>query len=259
MKSKIKTFFKSFAVAFSIYSKIPMPTFKWGSDDMKYHFCFFPWVGAIIGIILYDWNAFAYIFAIDKLLYITIAIAIPLIITGGFHVDGFMDTMDAIHSYQDREKRLEILKDPHIGAFSVISVIGYFLIFTGCMAELSQKAFYVFCFSFFLSRVLSGLSVMIIRPAKKDGMLNMFSTTAEKNTVKIALLIQGLICMALMIIISPLHGLVAIGAAVLSVMYYIHESYSKFGGITGDLAGFFVCICELSTVVLLAFVSILFY
>ena len=40
----------------------------------------------------------------------------------GFHVDGFMDTMDALHSYQPRERKLEILKDSHIGAFSVIKL-----------------------------------------------------------------------------------------------------------------------------------------
>ena len=44
----IKTIFKSIDVAFSIYSKIPMPRFEWDSEDMKYHMCFFPWVGAVI-------------------------------------------------------------------------------------------------------------------------------------------------------------------------------------------------------------------
>ena len=39
---------KAFIVAFSMYSKIPMPGVKWDSDDMKYHFCFFPFIGAVI-------------------------------------------------------------------------------------------------------------------------------------------------------------------------------------------------------------------
>ena len=47
--------------------------------------------------------------------------AIPLMITGGFHVDGFMDTMDAFHSYQEKEQKLNILKDSHIGAFAAVS------------------------------------------------------------------------------------------------------------------------------------------
>ena len=37
-----------------------------------------------------------------------------------FHIDGFMDTMDAFHSYKPREEKLTILKDSHMGAFAVI-------------------------------------------------------------------------------------------------------------------------------------------
>ena len=47
----------------------------------------------------------------------------PLLVTGGFHVDGFLDTCDALHSYQSMEKKQEILKDPHIGAFAVLSLL----------------------------------------------------------------------------------------------------------------------------------------
>ena len=51
------------------------------------------------------------------------AVIIPLVITGGFHVDGFMDTVDAIRSYRSKEEKLEILKDPHIGSFAVIKFV----------------------------------------------------------------------------------------------------------------------------------------
>ena len=40
---------KSFFIAFSMYSKIPMPQFQWKDEDMRYALCFFPWVGAVIG------------------------------------------------------------------------------------------------------------------------------------------------------------------------------------------------------------------
>ena len=51
----IKKVVKAFVVAFSIYSKIPMPRFTWESEDMKYHLCFFPWVGAVIGALEWGW------------------------------------------------------------------------------------------------------------------------------------------------------------------------------------------------------------
>ena len=64
---------------------------------------------------------------------------IPILITGGFHIDGFMDTQDAINSYKPREKKLEILKDPHIGAFAVISLLAYSIFWAGAMALFQEK------------------------------------------------------------------------------------------------------------------------
>ena len=48
------------------------------------------------------------------------AAALPLLVTGGIHADGFCDTVDALSSHAEREKMLEILKDSHCGAFAVI-------------------------------------------------------------------------------------------------------------------------------------------
>ena len=45
---------RGIAVAFSTYSKIPMPQFVWKEEDMRYSMCFFPWIGAVIGAISGD-------------------------------------------------------------------------------------------------------------------------------------------------------------------------------------------------------------
>ena len=42
----------SLKIAFSMYSKIPMPRTDWNKDNMKYAMCFFPLVGAVLGIIV---------------------------------------------------------------------------------------------------------------------------------------------------------------------------------------------------------------
>ena len=120
---------KSIVIAFSMYSKIPMPQFEWKEEDMKHVLCFFPWIGIVIGLCLYFWRLLCDRFGIRNLCYVFIGTAIPLLLTGGFHVDGFMDTMDAFHSYQPKERKLEILKDSHIGAFAVIMLAVYGLIY----------------------------------------------------------------------------------------------------------------------------------
>ena len=55
---------KSCIVAFSMYSKIPMPQFEWKEEDMQYMLCFFPWVGAVIGVCLHLWNRFCAVFQV---------------------------------------------------------------------------------------------------------------------------------------------------------------------------------------------------
>ena len=54
-----------------------------------------------------------------------------LLVTGGIHLDGFMDTTDARSSYGDREKKLAILKDSHVGAFAVIGCSFYLILSAG--------------------------------------------------------------------------------------------------------------------------------
>ena len=89
---------KGFVIAFSIYSKIPVPQFDWKEEDMQYHLCFFPLIGLIIGALEAGWFFLGNAAGISHLCKTLIAVAIPLLVTGGFHMDGFMDTMDAFLS-----------------------------------------------------------------------------------------------------------------------------------------------------------------
>lgn len=160
---------KSVIVSFSMYSKIPMPQFEWKEEDMRYMLCFFPWIGAVIGICLWLWAVLCEKAGIGMLAFTTIGSVIPILITGGFHVDGFMDTMDAFHSYQPREKKLEILKDSHIGAFAVIMLAAYGLIYLGAFSEIrDMDILKTVCAGFVLSRALSGIAVVSFPAAKKE-------------------------------------------------------------------------------------------
>lgn len=244
---------KAMVIAFSIYSKIPVPQFEWKEEDMEYMMCFFPWIGGVIGLAFFGWAVLCEKFAVGTLCYALIAAAIPLIISGGFHVDGYMDTMDALHSYQSREKKLEILKDSHIGAFAAIMLVLYYLIDIAAISEIhTRKAVFAVAAVFFLARCLSGIAVVTLQPAKKEGLLYTFAFGAQKEKVKRGLYLQLILCMALMIIISKEYGVAAIIASLLSFLYFKKKSYKEFGGITGDTAGFFVTVCEAAAAVAVA-------
>lgn len=241
----LKTIFKSIAVAFSIYSKIPMPRFEWGSKDMEYHLCFFPWVGAFIGGVMYGWYRLCDYLTVRDLTFCLIAIAIPLFVTGGFHVDGFMDTMDALSSYKDKEEKLRILKDPHIGAFSVISMCTLMLILTGFFYEVDRAdAIILICFGFFISRILSGLMVVHVKCANEGGMLAVFSNSAAKKTVTVVLCMELMVSIVALCIYSLYATCTAVIVSAIWIILFLKLIKKKFGGITGDLAGFFVVINE---------------
>jgi len=257
----IKSFFKAINVAFSMYSKIPMPQFNWATEDMKYHLCFFPWIGFVIGILEYLLYRTYTAFLFNCILYYSLSIAIPLLITGGFHVDGFMDTMDALHSYQSKEKKLEILKDPHIGAFSVICLISYFILAFGFITEIkTREAVIAICFVFFNSRALSGISVTYFPKAKKEGMVYTSSNTEDKKVVGFFLIVQLIMSLILMFILlwpSWIYFASALISLICTFIYYYKMSVKQFGGITGDLSGYFVVISELVSIIVIATCSII--
>lgn len=253
---RIKDIFsRPLCVAFSIYSKIPMPRFTWGTKDMQYHLIYFPWVGAVIGGLSFLWNRICAACAFPEAARILILSAIPLLVTGGFHLDGYMDTMDALHSLQGREKKLEIMDDPHVGAFAVQGVILYYLLYLGGLFLVQRQVMRSVAAEFFLSRTLSALGVVTIPAAKKDGMLQTFQSTAQKRAVKTALYTELSLCLLWMIGAAPVTGSCMAAAAFLTFWYYRRMSLGQFGGITGDLAGYFVTLSELVMVLTAGVVS----
>ena len=245
--------FKSMIIAFSIYSKIPVPQFAWKEEDMEYMMCFFPWIGGVIGLVFYGWLALCEKVQIGALCRACVAAAIPLIISGGFHVDGYMDTMDAFHSYQNREKKLEILKDSHIGAFAAIMLMLYYLIDLAALSEVvTGKAAFAVAAVFFLARCLSGIGVVTLKSAKKEGLLYTFASGAQKKRVRLALYAQLTGCIVLMVAVSGIYGIVAAVTGVLCFFYFKWKSYRELGGITGDTAGWYVTVCEAAAAVAVA-------
>lgn len=244
---------KSMIIAFSIYSKIPVPQFAWKEEDMEYMMCFFPWIGGVIGLVFYGWLALCEKVQIGALCRACVAAAIPLIISGGFHVDGYMDTMDAFHSYQNREKKLEILKDSHIGAFAAIMLMLYYLIDLAALSEVvTGKAAFAVAAVFFLARCLSGIGVVTLKSAKKEGLLYTFASGAQKKRVRLALYAQLTGCIVLMVAVSGIYGIVAAVTGVLCFFYFKWKSYRELGGITGDTAGWYVTVCEAAAAVAVA-------
>ncbi len=243
---------KALCIAFSIYSKIPMPQFEWKDKDMRYHLIFFPFVGAVIGALIYGWGGLCRILELPAFVFALITAAIPLIVTGGFHVDGFMDTMDAFKSYKSGEEKLMIMKDPHIGAFSVIMLAVYGLIYLAAASLLQDESIGVFVLSFILSRILSAIAVLSFPRAKTEGMVHTFSESADsrRGLVRALLIVELLVTIGGMLRFNLILGITTVLCFGLYFLYYYLRTKREFGGITGDTAGYFVTCSEVLAAVL---------
>ena len=236
---------RSLLIAFSTYSRIPVPQVEWNEENRRYSMCFFPLVGLVTGLLVWGWLFLCACLKMGPFLQGAVAALLPLLITGGIHMDGYMDTTDALASWQSQEKRLEILKDSHTGAFAVMGCAGYLLLSAALYSEADPAAGLRLAGVFVLSRALSAFALVRMRNARNRGMLDDISRVAEKRLVTLSGGVYALLCLVLWLATGVRTALLCVLAAVLCYLYYQHMSYKQFGGVTGDLAGWFLQVTEL--------------
>lgn len=236
----------SFFIALSMYSRIPVPRVDWKKENMRYAMCFFPMIGVVIGAVMYLAGWLLDKTSVGGLFRGVVFTLIPIIITGGIHMDGFMDTMDALGSWGDREKKLEILKDSHAGAFAILGMGCYLMWSVAVWSELPAEVLRVCCVSFVLSRALSGFSVVTFPAARNSGLLKMFQDGAQKKVVRITMCLYVAAAVIMMAVMNARAMTGAVTGVMIAFLYYIVVSRKQFGGVTGDLAGFFLETAELA-------------
>lgn len=233
--------------AFSLYSAIPVPRTGWDRDSMRYALCFFPVIGVVVAVAVWGWFRLCVCFGVVPGLFAAVAALLPAILTGGIHLDGFVDTADALASHAPREKKLEILKDSHVGAFGVLYLVGYLLLSFGLWQQLyAQPRFFALAaLGYVLSRCANALSIAIFPTARSSGLVHLFAGNADKRAVVLANGIVAVFAAAAGILLFPLWG--GVLAAGFVVYFLLHRRFCvcEFGGNTGDLAGFLLQILEL--------------
>lgn len=178
--------------------------------------------------ILLEWSPFS-----DLAAAFTIWL-LAIVVTGGLHLDGWIDSSDAYFSYRDRAKRLEIMADPRIGAFGVISVIVLLAAKFLFMYEVVQKAegmTYVWIMAIpFLGKMVAGLMLMFAPAAKNEGLAHFFQQACRRQTVWMypVYLFFFLWNKEMFLMMISAFLLFVIGRKV---------AVKAFGGITGDVVG----------------------
>ncbi len=252
MIENLRNIFASFFVALAMYSKLPAPQVEWQKKNMAYALAFFPVVGLFCGLWLLIWRQAVALLHMGSLMWAAGALLGPVLITGGIHLDGFCDVTDALSSWQTKERRLEILKDSHIGAFALIGCCCYLLAYLAFLTEIrpDMKVCLFIGLGYVLCRVLSGLSIVNLRCAKTSGLAATFANNADRRGVTVCLLLWLAVLAGCLLLLDWLWAIYGLAVAAACFVYYRWLAYSYFGGINGDLAGWFLQILELAWLLL---------
>ena len=234
------TVLQTIAVAFAMFSALPMPQFAWNEKNMRYALCAFPLIGVVIGAL---W-CLCGVLPLPALARAAGFCLVPVWVTGGIHLDGYADTCDALSSYGDTAKKLEILKDPHCGAFAVIRLCSYFVAYLAlcCCVQFTPRVGALWTLTLVGERALSGLAVASFPMAKNTGLAHTFATAADKTNVRRVLTV---LCILLGAALAVLGGWALVLAACAVFAQYYGVAKKQFGGTTGDLAGWFLQKCEI--------------
>ncbi|MBQ3346870.1 MAG: adenosylcobinamide-GDP ribazoletransferase, partial [Synergistaceae bacterium] len=145
----------SLIIAITFITIIPLPSRlipEWNSRNLRYFCLMLPVTGLIFSLLwLICFQVLAMIPTVSSILRGFMMMTFTLLLTGGLHLDGLMDTCDAIFSHRDRETRLKILSDTHAGSFAVM----------GCMVIMIAKTL-LFSELFRLSANISSIALIPI-------------------------------------------------------------------------------------------------
>ncbi|MFZ5596919.1 MAG: adenosylcobinamide-GDP ribazoletransferase [Bacillota bacterium] len=113
---------KSFVFALQLLTRIRILDLSFNEKALGRSTMFFPLVGLFLGGIL------VFIHRVAGEIFPPAAVAAAVVValvmlTGGMHLDGFMDTVDGLFSGRPRERMLEIMKDSRAGSFGVVGVV----------------------------------------------------------------------------------------------------------------------------------------
>ncbi|MCL1982077.1 MAG: adenosylcobinamide-GDP ribazoletransferase [Clostridiales bacterium] len=244
---------KGFLLSLCMFSALPLPTRTWDDACKDLALPCLPLVGGLVGAM---WWAIAELLKLSGAHTALAAAALalfPFFATGFLHLDGYMDTSDAMLSRRPLEEKLRILKDPHVGAFAAIMLAALFTLqFAACWA-VTEKGSHLALLVVVavVSRCCCSISVLCLSAMPSSSYANMFKQgTGTAHKVFVAVLAVPTVAAACLY--AGACGLAVALSAILGYAAAISWTVREFKGISGDLSGFAIVISEICGLTVLA-------
>ena len=249
----MKKLLRACAMCFSMFCAIPSPFHIWDDEARPLMTLFLPFVGAWIGIL---WTGCAYLvrfFGLPALAAGAILCAFPFLVTGGMHMDGFLDVTDAVKSWRDLDERRRILKDPNVGSFAVIAGILLVMAQFALLSSLKEEAnLFALTLIPVVSRTVAGLCVTVLRP---------LGTSEYAGTYRKGVKSGHIVWFAAVLAIAAALGFVFMGkygfvtpAVLVGYLWYLRRGVKSLGGMSGDISGYALTFGELCGVAAFALI-----
>ncbi len=215
----------------------------------------FPAVGLLLGMIVAVLDGlFTWLGLLDGpsfLLEGVLLVAVLTLLTRGLHLDGFMDTCDALAGGHDRERRLELLRDPHVGAFSVIGVVLLLVVKFSSLAALPVESR---LWAIVLVPCLSRWAILVVMDrfpyVRREGLGTPFLPGRSRRS----LLVGSAVAVVATLVLTGPVGLLLMATAGLVAGGVGAWAKRRIGGVTGDIYG---AACETSEAALLVLTVVL--
>lgn len=214
---------------------------------------YFPAVGAVLGIICAVVGGVLNAFTEGHVPLFTgaVSFATLIILTGGIHCDGLMDSADGLFSGRERDKMLEIMKDSRAGSFGVLSMILVAAIDVTALAELAKiSTWWLFTALYatpIIGRLMMVVTIGMFPYARAEGMGKAFALFTTTRTIIFAA-VESLFLLLPLNFISVIFFLCAVSAILITfIVTWSFASFAtaKLGGVTGDIYGAVTMLVEM--------------
>jgi len=225
-----------FFIALQFLTRLPVPFIGEASGlDLARSTVCYPLVGALIGGLLVgvDWLV-QWIWPVEVAS--AAVIVAGILITGGLHLDGLMDTCDGVWGLHSRERRLEIMRDSRVGAFGVLGAVCALLLkFSFLLALTGDARWRALLLMPILSRWTMVFAVAWFPYARPEGGLGQAFADHTRPIHWLLASLPALLAAFLLVPPAP-ASLVLLGlwlaGALASLFLHI-----RLGGLTGDTYG----------------------
>lgn len=231
----------SFAMCQSMFCAIPFPLKCWEESQRDNMLLCLPLVGLEIGVL---WAGLGWLCQVLELPQIVMALALslyPYLVTGFLHLDGFMDVTDALRSWRDLDRRREILKDSHVGSFSVIGLAMVLLAQFAFLASVPENGdMRILIFLPAVSRCCSALAVTGMKPMTTS------QYAARKRSLPRLALLSGMlaVCLTAGFLLCGKYGWILPGCLA-GYALALTRGYRSLQGMNGDISGYALTLGEL--------------